>query len=243
MSKPHHFRPSMSRRNARNADGISVSCVSSRPRQGSRVWCWLGLFCVGFQRFGLVNGEWTRQGRDMMLDRRDRRVEAGACARAAARVAVSYVSARHPDRLERSVRCGALRRAGRLAPEFRAGAAGAADPRLPPDRCRNQGAVAACRAGCGGAIPLPSPSADAPTVTPPPAKPQASKVWAPAAARRLLRDEGKISDDMEQWEVAELLAAESKKAVEARLLRRALKASYIENQLRAWNVWPLSSLK
>jgi hypothetical protein len=68
-------------------------------------------------------------------------------------------------------------------------------------------------------------------------------VWAPAAARRLLRDEGKISDDMEQWEVAELLAAESKKAVEARLLRRALKASYIENQLRAWNVWPLSSLK
>ena len=37
------------------------------PRQGARPCEWFGLFCVGFQQFGLFSGDWARQGRDGAL--------------------------------------------------------------------------------------------------------------------------------------------------------------------------------
>jgi hypothetical protein len=72
--------------------------------------------------------------------------------------------------------------------------------------------------------------------------PLASAQWAIAATRRL-RDERKIPDGVTKAELARLLETEADKAVRAGQLGRALKASYLENQLAAWGVWPLSSLK
>jgi hypothetical protein len=71
--------------------------------------------------------------------------------------------------------------------------------------------------------------------------PAAAAPWALAKVRTL-RAEKKIPDDATKADVARLLEAEAEKDVSARKLRRALKASYFENQLANWGVWPLSSL-
>jgi hypothetical protein len=75
-----------------------------------------------------------------------------------------------------------------------------------------------------------------------PAAPSASVTWARDTARRL-QDENKIPKGARKAELARLLEAESKNAVKAGQLSRALKASYIENQLVPWGIWPLSSFK
>jgi len=68
----------------------------------------------------------------------------------------------------------------------------------------------------------------------------ASVKWARATTSRL-RDESKVGEGITKAELARLLEAEAKKAVRAGQLRRALKASYLENQLSIWGIWPLSS--
>jgi hypothetical protein len=70
----------------------------------------------------------------------------------------------------------------------------------------------------------------------------ASAEWAFATTRRL-RAESKIREGINQAELARLLEAESEKAVKAGQLNRALKATYLENQLRNWGIWPLNSFK
>jgi hypothetical protein len=70
----------------------------------------------------------------------------------------------------------------------------------------------------------------------------ASVKWARATTRRL-RDESKIGEGITKAELARLLEAEAKKAVRAGQLSRALKASYLENQLSIWGIWPLSSFE
>jgi hypothetical protein len=69
-----------------------------------------------------------------------------------------------------------------------------------------------------------------------------SASWARATARRL-QAEGRIYEGMKQAEVARVLEAEAKKAVKAGQITRALKATYLENQLGLWGIWPLRSLK
>ena len=77
---------------------------------------------------------------------------------------------------------------------------------------------------------------------PPPA--DASAQWARATTRRL-RDENRPPEDAKkkQSELARLLAAEAQTAVKAGQLNHALKASYLENQLIPWGIWPLKSFK
>jgi hypothetical protein len=74
----------------------------------------------------------------------------------------------------------------------------------------------------------------------------ASVKWARKTTRRLLT-EGKIPEKARKIkaEFARLLEAESQKAVKAGQLSRALKASYLENQLGKdeWGIWPLNSFK
>jgi hypothetical protein len=61
--------------------------------------------------------------------------------------------------------------------------------------------------------------------------------WAIAATRKL-RDEHKIPERTTKAELARLLEAEAQNAVKAGQLTRAPKASYIENQLTAWGLFP-----
>jgi hypothetical protein len=83
---------------------------------------------------------------------------------------------------------------------------------------------------------LPEPTdAEAPALS-------ASAQWAIAAARRL-RDERKIPEGVKKADLARLLETEAEKAVRAGQLRRKLMASYLENQLAPWGIWPLSSFK
>jgi hypothetical protein len=70
----------------------------------------------------------------------------------------------------------------------------------------------------------------------------ASVRWARAATRNL-RTENKIPEGLRKSDLARLLAAEAQKAVKAGQLARALKASYLENQLAAWGIWPLNSFE
>jgi hypothetical protein len=70
----------------------------------------------------------------------------------------------------------------------------------------------------------------------------ASVQWA-IATTRTLRDENKIPQGATQAELARLLEAEAKEAVKAGRITRALKASYLENQLIPWGIWPLNSFK
>jgi hypothetical protein len=70
----------------------------------------------------------------------------------------------------------------------------------------------------------------------------ASAQWAIATTRRL-QAEGKIPKGALKADLARLLEAESQAAVKAGQLSRALKASYLENQLVPWGIWPLNSLK
>jgi hypothetical protein len=72
--------------------------------------------------------------------------------------------------------------------------------------------------------------------------PLASAQWAIATTRRL-RGENKIPEGMTKAEFARLLEIEAQKAVRAGRLGRMLKASYIENQLIPWGIWPLNSFK
>jgi hypothetical protein len=80
---------------------------------------------------------------------------------------------------------------------------------------------------------LPPADAEMPS---PPAEP--SVVWARATIRTL-RDEKKIPKGTTKAELARLLEAEAQKAVKAGQISRALKASYLENQLGPWGIWPL----
>jgi hypothetical protein len=66
----------------------------------------------------------------------------------------------------------------------------------------------------------------------------ASAKWAVATARRL-RVDGRIPEGMTKADLARLLAAEAETAAQGGQLKRALKASYIENQLKAWGLFPL----
>jgi hypothetical protein len=70
----------------------------------------------------------------------------------------------------------------------------------------------------------------------------ASVEWAIATTRNL-RAGDKIPEGMTKAELARLLEAEAQKAVRAGQLSRALKASYLENQLAPWGIWPLNSPK
>jgi hypothetical protein len=64
--------------------------------------------------------------------------------------------------------------------------------------------------------------------------------WA-VAATRALRAAHRISEGATKADLARLLATEAETAVKAGQLRHALKASYLENQLTNWGIWPLSS--
>ena len=66
----------------------------------------------------------------------------------------------------------------------------------------------------------------------------ASVKWAIATTRRL-RDERKIPKGVKKAALARLLGNEAQRAVKAGQLTRTLKASYLENQLEAWGIWPL----
>jgi hypothetical protein len=70
--------------------------------------------------------------------------------------------------------------------------------------------------------------------------PTDSARWAIATTRRL---RGKIPEGVTKAALARLLEAEAQKAVRAGQLSHALKASYIENQLTAWGIWPLGSFE
>jgi hypothetical protein len=81
-----------------------------------------------------------------------------------------------------------------------------------------------------------SPPADTPKTV------NASAQWAYTTACRL-RDENKIPKGVRKADLARFLATESKTAATAGELRHSLEASYLENVLSAWGIWPLSSLK
>ncbi len=66
----------------------------------------------------------------------------------------------------------------------------------------------------------------------------ASVQWAIAATRNL-QAENKIPEGITKAKLARVLAAEAQKAAKAGQLSRTLKASYIENQLIPWGIWPL----
>jgi hypothetical protein len=68
----------------------------------------------------------------------------------------------------------------------------------------------------------------------------ASAQWARAATRKL-RDKKKIPEGARLADLARLLEAEAKNAVKAGELHHELQASYLENQLKPWGIWPLSS--
>jgi hypothetical protein len=84
-------------------------------------------------------------------------------------------------------------------------------------------------------VPLPADDADE-------APASASVTWARDTARRL-RDENRIPKGATKAKLARLLEIESTTAAKAGRVRRALKASYFENQLASWGIWPLDSFK
>jgi len=75
-----------------------------------------------------------------------------------------------------------------------------------------------------------------------PAEPVGSAAWALATARDLLA-RGVIREGMTKAAVGRELEGEAEKAVKAGVLKRALKASYMEDKLEAWGIWPLVRLK
>jgi hypothetical protein len=85
---------------------------------------------------------------------------------------------------------------------------------------------------------VPSPSADAPEATPV----SPSVQWA-TATTRTLRAQNKIPKGARKADLARLLEAEAQKAVKTGQISRALKASYLEDQLVPWGIWPLSSFE
>ena len=83
--------------------------------------------------------------------------------------------------------------------------------------------------------------ADAPTDAEPPTS---TARWAIATTRRL-RAEGKIPERATrvQAELARVLEAEAENDWRAGKLRRVPKATYLEDQLVRWGIWPLNSSK
>ena len=79
---------------------------------------------------------------------------------------------------------------------------------------------------------VPSSRADAP----------ASAQWVAKTTRRL-RAENKIPKGTTKAELARLLETEAQKAVKAGEFGHTLKASYLENQLAPWGIWPLKSFE
>jgi hypothetical protein len=72
--------------------------------------------------------------------------------------------------------------------------------------------------------------------------PSPSIRWVRATVRTL-RDKKKIPEGIRKADLARLLEGEAQKAVKAGQISRALKASYIENQLAPWGIWPLNSFE
>ena len=77
---------------------------------------------------------------------------------------------------------------------------------------------------------------------PAPPKPSSTIVWITAEARQLKAD-GKITKGMSKTELASLLEHQSEGAAEAGKLKKQLTLRYIRNQLDAWGLWPISSIK
>jgi hypothetical protein len=90
------------------------------------------------------------------------------------------------------------------------------------------------------------PPTDAEAPAPPAAQvpPHASAQWAAATVRDQLR-EGKLPDEARKTKaaLARFLEGEAQTAAKAGRLSRALKASYLEDRLVDWGIWPLSSRK
>jgi hypothetical protein len=84
------------------------------------------------------------------------------------------------------------------------------------------------------------PLATLPASDPPSTKP--TIVWITAEARQLKAD-GKITKGMSKTELASLLEHQSEGAAEAGKLKKQLTLRYIRNQLDAWGLWPISSIK
>jgi hypothetical protein len=72
--------------------------------------------------------------------------------------------------------------------------------------------------------------------------PTDSAGWAIVTTRRL-RAEGETEGIKTKAALARLLEDESEKAVKAGQIRRALKASYLEDQLKLWGIWPLDAFE
>ena len=77
---------------------------------------------------------------------------------------------------------------------------------------------------------------------PPDADPLSSVRWAIDTTRNL-RAENKIPKGVRKADLARLLEAEAQKAVRGGKLQHALMASYLENQLENWGIWPLDDFK
>jgi hypothetical protein len=75
-----------------------------------------------------------------------------------------------------------------------------------------------------------------------PPKPLSTIAWITAEARQLKAD-GKITEGMSKTELANLLARQSEGAHKAGKLKKPLTLRYIRNQLAAWDLWPISSIK
>ena len=75
-----------------------------------------------------------------------------------------------------------------------------------------------------------------------PAPTTASAQWAIATTRRL-RAESRIPEGAKKADLARLLEAEAQRAARAGQLKSELKASYFENQLKPWGIWPLNSFE
>ena len=79
-----------------------------------------------------------------------------------------------------------------------------------------------------------------PTTDPP--KPLSTIVWITAEAQQLKAD-GKITKSMSKTELAKLLAQRSQGAFKVGKIKKPLTLRYIRNQLEAWGLWPISSIK
>jgi hypothetical protein len=107
------------------------------------------------------------------------------------------------------------------------------DPPQPPQGCEHFG-IWLSRPHVLALLPEPT-DAEVPA-------PLASAQWAITTTRHL-RNERKIPEGVLKADLARLLETEAGKAVRAGQLRRELKASYLENQLTPWGIWPLDSFK
>ena len=77
---------------------------------------------------------------------------------------------------------------------------------------------------------------------PAPPKPSSTIVWITAEARQLKAD-GEITKSMSKTELAKLLAQRSQGAFKASKIKKPLTLRYIRNQLEAWGLWPINSIK